>query len=573
MKARSLPALAYLAYGLFQTDAAEKIDFIREVKPILETACVRCHGAEHPKGQLRLDTRAGAEKGGDKAPALIPGQPDKSPLYTSTILAADHEDKMPPKGESLSKAQTEKLRLWIAQGADWPVTTNLVALKKIDFAREIKPILETSCLACHQPGHAKGDLRLDTREQALKGGESGPSIVPGNSGKSRVHTSTAAPADSDELMPPKNKGGPLPKESVELLRAWIDQGADWPESFVLVPVKAEVASAGNEESVVAEIYRMIMQHLDATNEAQMRPYTETLSGTNIVFTMMPIPGGEYTMGTSPAEANRNEDEGPQHRVSIQPFWMGKYEVTWDEYELFMRPEMEAQIMAGASNPYTNAASDAVSRPTKPYVEMSFGMGKEGFPAISMTQHAANKYCEWLSAKTGHFYRLPTEAEWEYACRAGTTTAYYFGDDPKLLPEYAWFADNSDGKYQKVGRKKPNPWGLYDMSGNVMEWCLDQYNPKAYDLWLGTTAHDPWIKATKSYPHVARGGSWYDEPKMLRSGARVGSDKSWKIQDPQLPKSIWYLTDAQFLGFRVVRPLKVPGPEELSKCWTSGVEKD
>jgi formylglycine-generating enzyme required for sulfatase activity len=204
--------------------------------------------------------------------------------------------------------------------------------------------------------------------------------------------------------------------------------------------------------------------------------------------------------------------------------------------------------------------------------MSFGMGKDGYPAISMTQHAANKYCEWLSAKTGQFYRLPTEAEWEYACRAGTTTAYSFGDDPAKLGDYAWYEKNSDFKYQKVGRKKPNPWGLYDMHGNVAEWCLDQYEP-SYERFTGALPADPWNRAAKNYPHAVRGGSWDDEPAKLRSAARRGSDKTWKIQDPQLPKSVWYHTDAQFLGFRIVRPLTLPSPEAMQAYWNSGVEKD
>jgi formylglycine-generating enzyme required for sulfatase activity len=217
-------------------------------------------------------------------------------------------------------------------------------------------------------------------------------------------------------------------------------------------------------------------------------------------------------------------------------------------------------------------SDAVTRPTKPYVEMSFGMGKDGYPAISMTQHAANKYCEWLSAKTGQFYRLPTEAEWEYACRAGTSTAYSFGDNSAKLDEYAWYEKNSDFKYHKVGTKKPNPWELYDMHGNVAEWCLDQYEPNYNAVGAGDSA-DPLVKATKPYPHVARGGSWDDEADRLRSAARRASDKTWKQQDPQLPKSVWYHTDAQFLGFRIVRPLMVPSAEQMQGYWNSGVEKD
>jgi len=212
--------------------------------------------------------------------------------------------------------------------------------------------------------------------------------------------------------------------------------------------------------------------------------------------------------------------------------------------------------------------DAVSRPTRPYVEMSFGMGINGYPAISMTQNAANKYAEWLSSKTGEFYRLPTEAEWEYACRAGTDTAYFFGNDSSKLSDYAWFAGNAGGKYAKVATKKPNPWGLFDMLGNVMEWTLDAYAP-----YQSKAETDPWVKPTKPYPDAVRGGSWNDPAGKVRCAARVASDASWKQQDPQLPKSIWYMTDAQWLGFRLVRPAKVPSAAEMFRYWNNGVEHD
>jgi formylglycine-generating enzyme required for sulfatase activity len=288
--------------------------------------------------------------------------------------------------------------------------------------------------------------------------------------------------------------------------------------------------------------------------------------------MVPIPGGKFKMGSPDTEAGRKPDEGPVHEVEIAPFWMQKFEVTWNSFELFMYPNEEKRTREPKKlDPALNALTDAVTRPTQPYVEMSFGMGKDGYPAISMTQHAANKFCQWLSSKTGHFYRLPTEAEWEYAARAGTTTAYFWGDDPKQIGEYCWWGKNADFKYQKVGKKKPNPWGLHDILGNVVEWTLDQYDPNYY---ANSPAANPWNKATKPYPHSARGGSWDDEdPTKLRCAARRASDKSWKIQDPQLPKSVWYHTDAQFLGFRVVRPLKTPTQEEMNAYWNSGVEKD
>jgi formylglycine-generating enzyme required for sulfatase activity len=336
-----------------------------------------------------------------------------------------------------------------------------------------------------------------------------------------------------------------------------------------------------DDTTVPEIYKRILAAQTVKTAAEMKAYTNTIPGTDVKYEMLPIPAGEFVMGTPASEKDRKPDEGPQHKVKISPFWMGQYEVTWDQYLLFMYPDDEKKLREAHPTPEdVNEISDAVTRPSKPYVDMSFGMGKssrtggKGFPAIAMTQHGANKFCHWLSAKTGHFYRLPTEAEWEYACRAGTTTAYSFGDDPAKLGEYGWFFDNSDSKYREVGKKKPNPWGLFDMHGNVTEWVLDQFSPDYYRACADKgVVTDPWNRATKPYPHAVRGGSWDDDPPALRSGARRGSDRTWKMQDPQLPKSTWYLTDAQFVGFRIVRPLRVPPPEELAKYWTSGVEKD
>ena len=333
--------------------------------------------------------------------------------------------------------------------------------------------------------------------------------------------------------------------------------------------------ADNDNITIPDIAERISATAPKMEEGEMKPYTNTIPGTRVTYAMIPIPGGEFVMGSPASEPNRKPDEGPQHKVKISPFWMEKCEVTWNEYELFMYPDEERRTRATvATDAAGDKLADAVTHPSKPYVEMSFGMGKDGFPAISMTQHAANKYCQWLSAKTGHFYRLPTEAEWEYACRAGTTTTYFFGEDGSKLSEYAWYEQNSDFKYQKVGRKKPNPWGLYDMYGNVVEWVLDQYDPDYYQRCAVTSpVLDPWNKATKPYPHSVRGGSWDDEASMCRSASRRGSDRTWKMQDPQLPKSIWYFSDAQWVGFRIVRPLKVPSAEQMQKYWSSGVERD
>ena len=305
----------------------------------------------------------------------------------------------------------------------------------------------------------------------------------------------------------------------------------------------------------------------AKTETEMKPYDELIEHTEAKISMVPIPGGEFVMGSPTSEVDRADDEN-QHKVKVEPFWMATCEITWDAYECWMydldiQRRKAFKIKANARD----AAADEyqLSQPTEPYMNMDFGMGKKGYPAICMTQLSARTFCNWLSEKTGRYYRLPTEAEWEYACRAGTKTAYSWGDDPDEIDDYAWHYDNADEKYQKVGKKKPNPWGLHDMHGNVSEWVLDQYTP--YDAKKPDAALlNPLAVPKTIYPRVVRGGSYYDDPDLHRSAARQQSDKEWKQQDPQIPKSIWYHTDATFVGFRIVRPLKQPSDKEKKEKW-------
>lgn len=308
----------------------------------------------------------------------------------------------------------------------------------------------------------------------------------------------------------------------------------------------------------------------AKTEAAMKPYAELIEHTDAKIDMVPIRGGKFLMGSPESEKGRYPDEGPQHEVEISPFWMAKCEIPWDVYEVWMSDLdiLKRQQLEFPETPRDKIAEKfQLTQPTKPYTDMTFGMGKRGFPAICMTQHSARVFCQWLSAKTGRYYRLPTEAEWEYACRAGTTTAYSFGDDPDAIGDYAWYLDNAQEKYQKVGLKKPNPWGLHDMHGNVAEWCLDQFTMDFYAKCKEQgVVKDPLVVPLTEYKRVARGGSWDDGVRRTRSASRVASSIDWKQQDPQVPQSIWYFTDALFLGFRVVRPLTEPSDAEKAVKW-------
>ena len=190
------------------------------------------------------------------------------------------------------------------------------------------------------------------------------------------------------------------------------------------------------------------------------------------------------------------------------------------------------------------------------------MGHEGHPAVSMTQWAALHYARWLSDKTGHFYRLPTEAEWEYACRAGA-------DEPLAgiaLERSAWYYDNSGETFHPVGEKRPNAWGIHDMLGNVAEWTLDQYVADYFEQLPEDGANSPWVAPTRLHPRTVRGGAYDDDPEVIRCSERLESSLNWKRRDPQIPKSFWWNTDSTFVGFRLVRPANPPSAEEIELFW-------
>lgn len=295
------------------------------------------------------------------------------------------------------------------------------------------------------------------------------------------------------------------------------------------------------------------------------PYNQPLEGSSEEIRMVPVPGGAFMMGNDSGPAA----EAPAHEVFVGDFWMSTYEITWDQYLLFSEQRNDAvNTNAGTE---VNLDIDGISSATTPYVDMSHGMGRKGFPVVNVTQHGALTFCKWLSAKTGRFYRLPTEAEWEYACRAGSTDAYFFGNDTTQLDAYAWYKSNSGAGYQKVGTKKPNPFGLYDMHGNVAEWTMDKFAAGTYAERSGTEVRDPWVVPTDLYPRTVRGGSWQDAAEALRASARTASDARWKRIDPQIPKSRWWFTNASHVGFRIVRPRNTPSPEAIEKYWLEAID--
>ncbi len=214
------------------------------------------------------------------------------------------------------------------------------------------------------------------------------------------------------------------------------------------------------------------------------PFTENLPN-GVTLEMVGLPAGQFLMGSPDSDSDARDFERPQHQVKVNSFAIGKYPVTQAQYQAVM-----------GTNP-----SLFQNNPQNPVEQVSW--------------NDAQAFCQKLSQITGKTYRLPTEAEWEYACRAGTTTRYYFGDDANQLGDYAWYIGNSQDKTHPVGQKKPNAWGLYDMSGNVWEWCEDNW----HDNYIGAPKDgSAWLTNDNDY-QIVRGGSWYSIPYFCRSAFR------------------------------------------------------
>jgi formylglycine-generating enzyme len=323
--------------------------------------------------------------------------------------------------------------------------------------------------------------------------------------------------------------------------------------------------------------------IDGGKGGYMIPYLHILERTDISFEMIPIPGGTVTVGSPATEEGRSEDEGPQYTVQLQPYWVAKTELTWSEYKTFMRTynifkKLTAEGMKVSTE---QEKADAITVPTPLYEPShTYEYGEDPKqPAVTMTQYAAKQYTKWLSGLTGLQYRLPTEAEWEYAARAGSAKAYSFGDSKDELDKYA--VHSADAGAAKVGSKAPNAFGLHDMHGNVWEWTLDQYSSKGFGDRAGKTfvglEGTGW--PTEADSRCVRGGGWQDPPERVRSAVRMGSvDEEWKESDPNVPLSPWWFTTdpARMVGMRLVRSATPLSKDVIKKFWeidAEGISED
>jgi len=423
---------------------------------------------------------------------------------------------LPPHGEGylIEKAKTGIRDLWSNTFKD-SASFNWEAKSQIEYAKH--HTFETSCIHCHQNNYPLG-LTTEGREA--------------------------------HLYYEKQEG------KLHCINCHITDGHYDPDRL-----HAQNTSFGIAEVAETEIYTEpgVMNGFNS--------FTEYIPGSNVSFEMQAIPGGSFQMGSPEDEPFRNEDEGPILEVSVTSFFMAKIEVSWDEYLTFFKQTGSLIKTTDAYNP-DQGEVDGISGPTPPYGAPDQGWGKGKMPAITMTHQAAEVYCQWLSEITGKNYRLPTEAEWEYAARGGTSSPYFFEGDPRRyvnkglrnklfgvdttgINSYITYMENSRARSAGPDQVIENPFGLVNMLGNVSELCADWYAEDAYAQYPEGIQDNP-VGPSSGEEHVIRGGSYREDAANVRCASRGYTEtEAWMNTDPQIPKSVWWYSDCFHVGFRVV----------------------
>jgi formylglycine-generating enzyme len=298
-------------------------------------------------------------------------------------------------------------------------------------------------------------------------------------------------------------------------------------------------------------------------------FTERIPGTTVSFTMMAVPGGRFLMGSPPEEPLRSSNEGPVREVLVDSLFMGEVEVTWDEYlAYYAMTSAEGRSTDTEGIRWEIPGVDVVTGATPPYGQPDQGWGLGSRPAITMTFQAAEAYVRWLSHVTGKSYRLPTEAEWEYAARGGTRGPYFFEADPRaierrglrgllsrpdtaVINRHVIYAGNSRSRTAEPSAVEANPFGLRNMLGNVAEFVSDWYAEDAYARYPEGLVMNP-TGPNEGTERVVRGGSFRDDAGRVRVAARSPTTTDACLRtDPQMPKSVWWYSDCNHIGFRVV----------------------
>jgi len=430
------------------------------------------------------------------------------------------ECHLPPKGEGLlvAKAKAGARDVWgkltkDPEAIDWEVKS------QPEYAR--RHVYESSCKACHE--------NLFPATLSKEGDDA-----------HLYYTNYAESRDIHCINCHLNAGhhieGYVPGANMDFgLRAWVE-GAVWEE-----PARVE----------------------------EFATFTETIPGTTVSFTMMAVPGGRFFMGSPPEEPFRRENEGPVREVLVDSLFIAEVEVTWDEYLAFYAMTSgEGRSTDTEGMRLEMAGVDVVTGATPPYGQPDQGWGLGSRPVITVTFQAAEAYARWLSQMTGKRYRLPTEAEWEYGARGGTSGPYFFPGDPReyegrgirrllarpdtaVINRYVVYAGNSRSRTAEPMRVEANPFGLKNMLGNVAEFVSDWYADDAYARYPEGVVVNPTGPA-EGTERVLRGGSFRDEAGRVRVAARAPTTTDACLRtDPQMPKSIWWYSDCNYIGFRVV----------------------